>query len=76
MMRRLRHLWRARRPGVIRYLWRNRQAERRILEQQGRLMVTVRYRDAVVRDVPLDRVQATVAKLLAEHGPEGTIHFS
>jgi hypothetical protein len=68
--------WRRRRPGVFRYRWRNRQADRRILEQQGRLRVTLRYRDHVVRDVPLDGVQATIQRLLAENGPGGTADFS
>ena len=67
---------RRRKPGVIRYLWRMRQAEKRILEQQDRLVVTVRYRDKVVRDVPLDRVQKTVVRLIAEQGPDGPVEFT
>jgi hypothetical protein len=54
-------------------LWRVHRAERRILEQQGRLLVTVRYRDHEVRDVPLERVQKTVIRLIAEYGPGGPI---
>jgi hypothetical protein len=42
--------------------------DRRILEQQGRLRVTLRYRDEVVRDVPLERVPVTIQKLLAQNG--------
>jgi hypothetical protein len=52
------------------------RAERRILEQQGRLLVTVRYRDHEVRDVPLERVQKTVIRLIAEYGPGGPIEVS
>jgi hypothetical protein len=60
---------------VFRYLWRLKRAERRILEQQGRLVVTVRYREHEVRDVPLERVQRTIVRLLAEYGPNGTIEL-
>jgi hypothetical protein len=57
-------------------MWRMRLAERRILEQQGRLLVTVRYRDHEVRDVPLESVQRTVVRLIAEYGPNGPIEVS
>jgi hypothetical protein len=75
-MGRFRNRWRARRPGPIRYVWRMRRAERRILEQQGRLLVTVRYRDHEVRDVPLERVQRTIVRLIAEYGSNGSIEVS
>jgi hypothetical protein len=71
----LRFRHRGGRPGLIRYLWRLKRAERRILEQQGRLVVTVRYREHEVRDVPLERVQRTIVRLIAEYGPNGTIEL-
>jgi len=60
---------------VFRYLWRLKRAERRILEQQGRPVVTVRYLEHEVRDVPLERVHRTIVRLIAEHGPNGTIEL-
>ena len=53
-----------------------RRAEGRILEQQGRLLVTVRYREHEVRDVPLARVQKTVIRLIADYGPDGHVEVS